>query len=147
MKLSKNVLYILESPIIFFQVSQKSKSNLLSHRTFVQGVMKPNFVGKYNTIFLGKGGWPWNFPKISSHIKVLYKLVFGSVKSLNRIFSVIEYQCSKMKNLDKKHKTLVKQDKTFPKVSLHIRVSFKFLLKVTQKLKLNILSDWIFSQD
>lgn len=147
MKLSKNVLYILESPIIFFQVSQKSKSNLLSHRTFVQGVMMPNFVGKYNTIFLGKGGWPWNFPKISSHIKVLYKLVFGSVKSLNRIFSVIEYQCSKMKNLDKKHKTLVKQDKNFPKVSLHIRVSFKFLLKVTQKLKLNILSDWIFSQD
>ena len=93
LKLSKNVLHILEIPLNLFPRSfcQNPKSNLLSHGILVQSFITPNFVDEYRTIFLGNIGWPWNFLKISSLIEVLYKLVLGSVKSLSRIFWVIEY--------------------------------------------------------
>ena len=66
LKLSKNLLPILEFPINLFEVCQKPKSNLLSHGILVQGFIMPNLVDEYKTNFLEQWGKPLNSPKVFS---------------------------------------------------------------------------------
>ena len=67
------------------------KSNLLSHGILVQGFRMPNLSDEYKTIFLGKWYNLGTIQKLSLYIGVSYKFVLKSIKSLNRIFWVIEY--------------------------------------------------------
>ena len=49
---------------ICFEVFQKAKSNILSNWILAQGIIIPNLLNKHKSIFLGKQGWPWNFPSM-----------------------------------------------------------------------------------
>ena len=65
-KLPKNFLRIFEFSIIYFEVCQEPKSNLMSHGMLVQGFKTTNVVHEYKTIFLGKRGRHLHFLKTFS---------------------------------------------------------------------------------
>ena len=93
MKLSKNSVTILELPInnFFFEVCRKPKSNFQSDWILIQGSKMPKLVGKHKINFLGSESSLKTLRKVLPHIGVSYNFLLKSVKSLNRMFWLIEY--------------------------------------------------------
>ena len=102
----------------------------------------PNLVDEYKPFFLESEAKLQTLQKLSTYIRVSYKFVLKSVKTLNRIFWAIEYWFKALECQIQSTNTKPFFWKTF---SLYW--SFRSIcFEVCQRLKLNLLGDLILAQ-
>ena len=106
----------------------------------VQGFIMSNLAEEYKLFFWKSEANIETFQKLLSHIGVPYKLVLGSIKSLNRIFWVIEYwyKAQKCKIWSTNAKLFFWKSEAnleaSQKICSQFVVSYKFLLKSVKSL-------------